>query len=88
MTPRRKKRLYLVGLILLGVAGAAALFLTAFRENLVYFYSPSEVAEGKAPTNRTFRIGGLVKDDSVDRDPETLKAHFVVTDKAHDVPIV
>ena len=88
MTPRRKKRLYLVGLILLGVAGATALFLTAFQENLVYFYSPSEVAEGKAPTDRTFRIGGLVKDGSVERDKQTLEARFVITDQAHDVPIV
>jgi cytochrome c-type biogenesis protein CcmE len=88
MTPRRKKRLYLVGLVLLGVAGAAALFLTAFKENLVYFYSPTEVANGKAPVDRTFRIGGLVKEGSVERDQETLEARFVVTDTAHDVPIV
>jgi len=88
MTPRRKKRLTLVGLVLLGVAGAAALFLTAFKENLVYFYSPTEVANGKAPVDRTFRIGGLVKEGSVERDQETLEARFVVTDTAHDVPIV
>jgi len=88
MTPRRKKRLTLVGLVLLGVAGAAALFLTAFKENLVYFYSPTEVANGKAPVDRTFRIGGLVKEGSVERDQETLEARFVVTDTAHNVPIV
>jgi cytochrome c-type biogenesis protein CcmE len=88
MTPRRKKRLTLVGLVLLGVAGAAALFLTAFQENLVYFYSPTEVANGKAPVDRTFRIGGLVKEGSVERDQETLEARFVVTDTAHNVPIV
>ncbi|KPV39730.1 cytochrome C biogenesis protein CcmE [Thiohalorhabdus denitrificans] len=87
MTPRRKKRLYLVLLILIGVGGATALGLTAFRENLVYFYSPSEIAKGKAPENRTFRIGGLVKEDSVERDDESLDVRFVITDTAHDVPI-
>jgi len=87
MTPRRKKRLYIVVLILLGVGGATALGLTAFRTNLVYFYSPSEIAKGKAPVNRTFRIGGLVKKGSVVRNKKNLHVHFVITDTAHDVPI-
>ena len=89
MTPRRKKRLMLVGLVLLGVAGAAALFLTAFQENIVYFYSPSEVVAGKAPTERTFRIGGLVKEDSVERsgDGQSLEVRFVITDRAQEVPV-
>ena len=88
MTPRRKKRLMIVGLVLIGVAGATALFLTAFRENLVYFYSPSEIAQGKAPEGRTFRVGGLVKENSLERDEDTLEARFVVTDGAEEVRVV
>jgi cytochrome c-type biogenesis protein CcmE len=88
MTPRRKKRLYLVALVLLGVAGATALFLTAFQENIILYHSPTEVAEGKVPEGRKFRVGGLVKEGSVDRSDESLKVRFTVTDTAHDVPIV
>ncbi len=90
MTPRRKKRLLLVGAVLLGVAGATALFLTAFQENIVYFYSPSEVVAGEAPADRTFRIGGLVKEGSVERsgDEQSLEVRFVITDNARDVPVV
>ncbi|MFA9460126.1 cytochrome c maturation protein CcmE [Thiohalorhabdus methylotrophus] len=87
MTPRRKKRLYLVVLVLVGVSAATALALTAFRENLVYFYSPTEIARGQAPENRTFRIGGLVKDGSVERSEDSLDVRFVITDTAHHVPI-
>ncbi|MFP4560932.1 MAG: cytochrome c maturation protein CcmE [Thiohalorhabdus sp.] len=87
MTPRRKKRLYLVLLVLIGVGGATALGLTAFQENLVYFYSPSEIAEGEAPENRTFRVGGLVKEGSVERDDDSLDVRFVITDTSQDVPI-
>ena len=88
MTPRRKKRLYLVALVLLGVGGATALFLTAFQENIILYHSPTEVAEGKVPEGRTFRVGGLVKEGSVQRSEETLKVRFTVTDTAHDVSIV
>ena len=88
MTPRRKKRLYLVALVLLGVAGATALFLTAFQENIILYHSPTEVAQDKVPDGRKFRVGGLVKEGSVDRSDESLKVRFTVTDTAHDVPIV
>ena len=88
MTPRRKRRLYLVALVVLGVAAAAALFLTAFKENIILYHSPTEVARGEVPTGRTFRVGGLVKEGSVRHNEENLKVRFVVTDTAHDVPIV
>ncbi len=88
MTPRRKRRLYLAGLVVLGMAGATALFLTAFQENLILFHSPTEVAQGKAPTGRTFRVGGLVKEGSLQRGDEELRVRFVVTDTAHEVPVV
>lgn len=77
MKPRHKR----LAVILVSVAGlsVAALFvLNAFRSNLVFFYSPSEVAAGKAPIDGLFRVGGLVEQGSVRRDG--LKVNFVVTD--------
>ncbi len=79
MTPRRQ-RLLVVGLILAGVAIAVGLALRAFDENLLYFYSPSQVAAGEAPAERKFRLGGLVSQDSVQRDPGSLEVRFQVTD--------
>ncbi|MCB1954321.1 MAG: cytochrome c maturation protein CcmE [Rhodocyclaceae bacterium] len=82
----RHKRLGLIigGLVLL--IGATALVLSAFRENLVFFHTPSEVAEGKAPTGRTFRIGGMVEEGSIKR--EGVLVHFSVTDTARSIPVV
>ncbi len=88
MTPRRKRRLAFAGVLVLGVGGATALVLNAFSENLVYFYSPSEVAGGEAPAARKFRIGGLVADDSVDQASDSLQVRFAVTDNTHAVPVV
>lgn len=88
MTPRRKRRLAFAGVLMLGVAGAAALILNAFNENLVYFYTPSEVSQGEAPPARKFRIGGLVEDGSFRQDDESLQVRFAVTDEAHVVPVV
>ena len=69
MTARGKRlTLILAALALLG--GATALVLSAMRENLVFFHTPSEVAEGKAPFGRTFRIGGMVVDGSLERLPD------------------
>ena len=62
MTPQRKKRLIFVFLIVLGISAAAALGLSAFQENLLYFYTPSQVAEGEAPQGRAFRVGGSGRD--------------------------
>ncbi|CAN5307914.1 cytochrome c maturation protein CcmE [soil metagenome] len=86
MTPRRQ-RLILVGLMLLGIGLAAGFALRAFQENLLYFYSPSEVAAGEAPDDRTFRVGGMVADGSVERSPGSLEVRFVLTDFAHSVPV-
>ena len=66
----------------------AALFvLNAFRSNLVYFYSPTEVLDGKAPVDRTFRIGGMIENGSVVRKPDSLKVSFVVTDLRNRLPV-
>lgn len=86
MTARRR-RMVLVGLILLGVGGAVAFALTAFQDNLLYYYSPSDLAAGKAPAARTFRVGGMVPEGSFKRAPGSLEAHFVLTDFQHDVAV-
>jgi cytochrome c-type biogenesis protein CcmE len=77
----------LVGLILLGVGSAVAFALTAFQDNLLYFYSVSDVSAGKAPTNREFRVGGMVIKGSFKRPAGSLEARFVLTDYAHDVTV-
>jgi cytochrome c-type biogenesis protein CcmE len=81
MTPRRK-RMLVMGASVGGVALAVGLLLLAFNQNLMYFYSPSEVARGEAPANRPFRLGGMVVAGSVSRDPATLDVRFTLTDYA------
>lgn len=83
----RHRRMMLVGLILLGVGGAVAFALTAFQEDLLYFYSPSEVTAGKAPADKVFRVGGMVIKGSFQRPAGSLEARFVLTDYAHDVTV-
>ncbi len=87
MTPTRKKRLILISMVALGVAVATAIFLTAFKENIMFFKSPTEVAAKDYPVNRSFRLGGMVKDGSMDRVPDSLKIQFTVTDFAKDVRV-
>lgn len=87
MKPRHKRIALIVG----GLAGlgiAAALVLSAFRENLVFFYSPSQVVNAEAPRGKAFRIGGLVEQGSVKRQPDGLTVAFNVTDTAKVVPVV
>jgi len=88
MTPRRKRRMMLVILIVLGVGTAVALALTAFNRNLMFFYSPSQVVSGEAPKGRDFRIGGMVKEGSVKREPDGLTVRFVVSDNAENTTIL
>jgi cytochrome c-type biogenesis protein CcmE len=84
----RHKRLILVasGLAVLGIA--AAFVLSAFRSNLVFFYSPSQVAAKEAPVGRNFRIGGMVEAGSVKREGDGLTVNFLVTDTAKTMPVV
>jgi cytochrome c-type biogenesis protein CcmE len=86
MTPR-KKRIAIVCAILAGMGIAAALILTAFEKNLLYFYSPTQVFEGEAPKERSFRIGGLVLEDSVERNPDSLQVSFVLTDTVNQIKV-
>jgi cytochrome c-type biogenesis protein CcmE len=81
----RHKRLAIIVTAVAGLTIAALLILNAFRSNLVYFFSPTEVLEGKAPVDRLFRIGGMVADGSVKRDG--LKVSFVVTDNNKTLPV-
>lgn len=85
---RRHKRIALIVAMLAGLAIAMGLVLNAFRSNLVFFFSPSQVAAKEAPGVGTFRIGGLVERGSVKRDSDGLTIHFTVTDTAKNVPVV
>jgi cytochrome c-type biogenesis protein CcmE len=84
MKPRHKK-LAIAGGLLVSVGAIAALVLNAFQSNMVFFYSPSQIAAHEAPTSRTFRVGGLVQEGSVKRDG--VQVSFVVTDTAKTVPV-
>lgn len=83
----RHKKLVVIVLALAGIGIAAALVLNAFRSNLVFFFSPTEVAEGKAPADRAFRVGGLVEEGSLKRSADGMIVNFVVTDTAKAVPV-
>jgi cytochrome c-type biogenesis protein CcmE len=88
LTPRftpRQKRFGLIGLVLLALAAATFLVLKAFNSNMVFFFTPTQIASGEAPQARAFRLGGLVRQGSVARDGITV--NFVVTDLARDVKV-
>lgn len=87
MTPARRRRLTLIGLLMLGLAAATVLMLSAFQENLLYFYQPSSVAAGEVPAGARFRMGGLVKEGSVSRGDDGLLVHFRLADCAEEVPV-
>jgi cytochrome c-type biogenesis protein CcmE len=82
----RHKRLAAIAVGLAALGGAAALVLSAMRENLVFFFTPSQVAANEAPQGRTFRIGGMVEKGSVQRSGVEVK--FLVTDTAKTIPVV
>ncbi len=86
MTPRRK-RLITVAAILVGVGIATTFALQAFQKNLLYYYSPSQIKSGEAPASRAFRVGGLVEDGSLKREPGSLEVHFVLTDYAEETVV-
>jgi cytochrome c-type biogenesis protein CcmE len=84
----RHKRTAMLGLGLCAFATAVALALSAFNDNLVFFFSPSQVVAGEAPVARSFRVGGLVESGSLRRDPGGLAARFTITDTVHGIPVV
>jgi cytochrome c-type biogenesis protein CcmE len=86
LKPRQRRAVWIIaGLAALGVA--ATLVLNAFQSNLVFFFTPTQVAKGEAPTNRAFRIGGLVENGSVQREANTTRVQFRVTDNAQVVTV-
>jgi cytochrome c-type biogenesis protein CcmE len=84
MKPRHK-RFAIAGGVLVAVGVIAALVLNAFQSNLVFFYSPSQIAANEAPAARTFRLGGMVEKGSVKR--EGVSVSFIVTDTAKTIPV-
>ena len=86
MTPRQRRMTLVVGIVA-GVGIAGALALSAFRQNVTFYFDPSKVAAGEVKPGEHFRLGGMVVKGSVKREPGSLEVHFVVTDFAHDVPV-
>lgn len=87
MTPVRRKRLMYVLLLLAGV-GLSVFFATqAMKENLMFFYSPSQVQAGEAPDGARFRLGGLVKTGSVTREAGSIEVRFMLTDTKAEIPV-
>jgi len=82
---RRQNRMLLVALLLFGVFSAGYLGIKAFNENLLYFYTPTDIANGKAPAGKSFRVGGLVEKDSVQR--QDMMVSFVVTDNNKSIKV-
>ena len=81
----RHKRLFGIGLGLMLVCGAVYFVLNAFQSNLVFFFTPTQVAAGEAPKDGSFRVGGLVKEGSIKR--QDLAIEFTVTDLHQDVQV-
>jgi len=85
--PIKKKRLTLILLMVAGISVAVFFGLRAFNDNLMFFFSATDVVEGKAPKDHLFRLGGMVVKGSVVRQPSGLTVRFVLTDMAKDVTV-
>jgi cytochrome c-type biogenesis protein CcmE len=85
---RRHRRIAFIVAGLAGLGIATYLVASAFRNNLVFFFSPTQVAAREAPVNRAFRVGGLVQEGTLQRDKDGLTVRFTVTDTAASVPVV
>jgi len=86
MTPRQK-RMVAVFAIVAGVGIATAFALKAFNQNMLYFYNPTQVAAGEAPSGRSIRVGGLVQSNSIQRVPGSMEVSFSITDLEKEVPV-
>ncbi|HEY5603457.1 MAG TPA: cytochrome c maturation protein CcmE [Gammaproteobacteria bacterium] len=86
MKARHKRFAFIVAGVT-GLAVAIGLIANAFNQNLVFFFSPSDVQASQAPVNRDFRLGGLVEEGSLKREDDGLTVHFIVTDNAHTIPV-
>lgn len=88
MNNLQKKRLYYFSMLLIGLGVSAALILYALKQNINVFVTPTELAAQHVSTHYHLRLGGLVKPKSIQRDPENLNVHFIVTDNSHDVQVL
>ena len=84
----RHKKLIIIAAALAILGAIAALVLNALNSNIAFYISPTDIAAGKAPKNKVFRLGGMVKNESLKREPNSLKVNFIVTDTETDMPVV
>ncbi len=87
MTPARKKRLLLIALMVAGVAVGVGFALKALNQNIMFFFSPSDIVAGKVPANKDFRVGGVVVEGTVKRPGDGLTVQFDLTDNAQTVTV-
>ena len=88
MRRRRRNRLFMVVFLVIGIGITVAFTLNAFKQNILFFFTPSQVVAGEAPVGHPFRIGGLVAENSVKRAEGSLEIHFDVTDTVNSVRVV
>jgi cytochrome c-type biogenesis protein CcmE len=84
---KRHKTLAAIAVGIIGISLATALMLTALRDNIAFFFSPTDVQAGQAPADRTFRLGGVVEDGSFSRGEGT-QVHFRITDTETSIPVI
>jgi len=84
---RRHKKFAIILTAVIGLSVTVLLIMDAFQDNMVFFYSPSDVYAGKSPVNRTFRLGGMVEKGSIKKSTKTLKVEFIVTDNNKKIPV-
>jgi len=86
-SPVRRRRLLWIAAIALAVSGTAYGVIRAFNDNMVFFYTPTQLLAGEAPAGRSLRIGGMVETGSIEREPGTLNIRFRITDEAQTIPV-
>ena len=87
MTPKRRKRLILILMMVSGVASAVGFTMYALSQNINLFYTPTQIAKGEAPAGQRIRAGGMVVEGSLRRETDSLLIHFEVTDYESNVPV-
>ena len=87
MNPKRKQRLFIILGLVSGLGVAVGLLMYALSQNINLFFTPTQIAQGDAPVAQMIRVGGMVADGTVDRDPQSLKVVFDVTDFDHNVRV-
>jgi len=86
MKPRHKK-ISFIALAVFGLCAVTLLILNTFSSNIVFFHSPTDIKQGKAPINQTFRLGGMVKESSIKHNTDGLQVSFTVTDTLKDIDV-